>query len=116
MDLREIKGRQLAATARLRRNGDSWYVPSRNGYATSVGGFYVVDPDISNPRCTCEDHQTNGKKCKHIWAVEFRLREDDPYVENEPAPKLDDVDMRRLTYKQEWSAYNAAQTNEKDQF
>jgi len=115
MDLREIKGREIAATKRIRREGNRWYVPARRGYSNGAGGVYVVEPDFSNPRCTCEDHQTTGQKCKHIWAVDFRLHEEIFGVEQEQ-PTIDPETISRPTYKQEWSAYNAAQTNEKDQF
>jgi transposase len=117
MDLREIKGRQIAAKSRIRRDGDRWFVPSQSGNHTATAGgssYYVVKPDVSNPECNCEDHLTNGKKCKHIWAVEFRIHEKDWNVAEQPT--YDDLIMRKPTYKQEWSAYNAAQTNEKDHF
>jgi hypothetical protein len=83
MDFREIKGREIAAKARIRREGDRWYVPSQSGGGSANGGnyYYLVKPDVSNPHCECEDHLTNGKKCKHIWAVEFRILEGDQSVE-----------------------------------
>jgi DDE family transposase len=112
MNLREIKGRDIAAKARIRREGDRWFVPSKS---TRGDSFYVVKPDFSNPHCSCEDHQTNGAKCKHIWAVEFRLHEE-IFGVDEQQPAIDPATISRPTYKQEWSAYNAAQTNEKDQF
>lgn len=114
MDFREVKGRDIAAKRRIRRDGDRWFVPSQSGNVIGAGGYYTVTPDLSSPHCTCEDHQTNGKKCKHIWAVEFRLLEGNPDVEEQSI--FDDALLRRPTYKQDWSAYNAAQTNEKDQF
>jgi transposase len=117
MDLREIKGRHIAAKARIKREGDRWFVPTQSGRGSAAGtnGYYVVRPDISNPECDCEDHVTNGKKCKHIWAVEFRLHED-IYGVDEQQPTIDPATIPRPTYQQEWSSYNAAQTNEKDQF
>jgi len=108
MNLREIKGRDIAANARLRREGDRWFVPMAGG-----GGYYTVDPNFSNPRCDCEDHQTNGQKCKHIFAAQFSLQDNQDVSEQ---PSLDEALLRKPTYRQEWSAYNAAQTNEKDQF
>jgi hypothetical protein len=78
------------------------------------GSYYTVKPDISDPHCTCEDHLTNGKNCKHIWAVEFRLHEEIYGVEEQPT--IVPATIGRPTYKQEWSAYNAAQTKEKEQF
>src|SRR5688572_30566849 len=116
MDLREIRGKSIAANARIRHDGERWFVPKQSGHGSANGtnGYYVVKPDISNPHCDCEDHLTNGKKCKHIWAVEFRLQEGNQDVEEQIT--FDDAILRKPTYKQEWSAYNAAQTNEKEQF
>jgi transposase len=114
MDLREIKGRHIAAQSRIRREGDRWFVSSQSSNARG-SNYYVVKPDLSNPQCYCEDHETNGAKCKHIWAVEHRLHEEIFGVE-EQQPTIDPETISKPTYKQEWSAYNAAQTNEKEQF
>jgi hypothetical protein len=119
MDLREIKGKYIAEKARIQREGDRWFVPSQSNNRTATGGaYYEVKPDFSNPECNCEDHLTNRKKCKHIWAVEFR-RNEEIFGVDEPQPQqpvIDPATISRPTYKQEWSAYNAAQTNEKDHF
>lgn len=116
MDLREIKGKDIAARARIRREGDRWFVPSQSGGGSARGTnhYYAVKPDHSNPECNCEDHVTNGKKCKHIWAVEYQLHEEIFGVEEQTT--TGEVIPSKPTYKQEWSAYNAAQTNEKEQF
>lgn len=118
MDLREIKGKYIAANSRIKREGDRWFVPSQSAKTgiAAGGSYYTVKPDFSNPECNCEDHITNGKKCKHIWAVEFRLHEEIFGVDEQEQPLIDPATISRPTYKQEWSAYNAAQTNEKDQF
>lgn len=118
MDLREIKGKGIAATARIRREGNRWFVPSQSGSGSAAGthSYYVVKFDFANPECTCEDHLTNREKCKHIWAVQFRVQEE-IFGVDEQQPTIDPATIvSRPTYKQEWTAYNAAQTNEKDQF
>jgi transposase len=108
---RELRGLEIAAKARLQQNGNGWFVPSQN---TATGTRYIVKPDISNPSCTCPDHETRQVKCKHIWAVEFTIQREYSH-EGENTTFTETVTVRK-TYKQEWSAYNAAQVNEKDQF
>jgi transposase len=112
MDLREEKGLQIAATVKLQRNGDRWFVPSQSGGGTNHGGKYIVKPDGSHPHCTCPDHETHSVKCKHIFAVEYTIRREN---ETETQPVTEPVTARK-TYSQDWPAYNAAQVNEKDQF
>jgi hypothetical protein len=116
MDFREIKGREIAAKSRIPQEGDRWFVPSQSSKTGIAGGgsYYTVKPDLSNPQCDCEDHLTNGKKCKHIWAVEFRLLEQNGEIGEQN--NFNETILKKKTYKQEWSAYNAAQTNEKEQF
>ena len=55
--------------ARLVKRGVVWMVPSQSG-----GAPYEVSPDPPEPHCTCPDHETNGVKCKHIYAVEYAMR------------------------------------------
>jgi transposase len=112
---REIRGLEIAAKAKLQRYGDRWFVPSQSGNtAPGGGGLYTVTPDISNPHCTCPDHETRQVKCKHIWAVEFTIQRE--YTSDGETQTLTETVTVRKTYKQEWSAYNEAQTKEKDQF
>ena len=48
------------------------------------------------------------KKCKHIWAVEFYIRQ-----EISEEGKLTEKKGVRITYEQKWKAYDKSQTNEK---
>lgn len=112
---RELRGLEIAAKARLTRQGDRWFVPSQSGHTSGAhGNAYIVKPDISNPSCTCPDHETRQVKCKHIWAVEFTVQRE--YTSDGETQTLTETVTVRKTYKQEWSAYNLAQTNEKEQF
>src|SRR5262245_13395458 len=110
LSLRELQGLQIAAMARLVRRGVVWMVPSQSG-----GSPYEVSPDPHQPHCTCPDHETNGVKCKHIYAVEYAMRREsaDGSVTIETMPTQRPV---RKTYRQNWPAYNAAQTQEKAKF
>src|SRR5438445_11717730 len=104
MNRRESQGVLIAAKCKITKKGGIWLVPSQSG-----DGIYTVCPDTDQPHCTCPDHQKHGGRCKHIYAAEFaRMRDESPAEEPEPPkPK---------TYPQNWRAYNAAQTNEKDLF
>lgn len=112
---REQRGLEIAAKAKLQQSDDRWFVPSQSGNVTSSGGcHYIVKPDVSNPHCTCPDHETRNVKCKHIYAVEITIRRE--YTDDGHTPAMTETVSVRKTYSQEWSAYNAAQVNEKDQF
>jgi len=103
MDAREHRGLEIAATKRLEAGkGGKWLVPSASG-----AGNYVVDPTVWGvPACTCPDYELHQERCKHVYAVEYTIR-------RETKAKDGTVTTETITYRQEWSAYNAAQTNEK---
>lgn len=105
MDAREQRGLEIAATKRLRQKGDLWIVPSQAG-----NGTYVVDPtEQRGATCTCPDYEARSARCKHVYAVEFTIRRETIAPDGTVV-----AEQLRLTYRQEWSAYNAAQVNEKE--
>ena len=113
MEPREQKGLEIAAKAKLQRHGNRWFVPSQSRHSGDYN-YYIVKPDVSNPQCTCPDHEIRGIKCKHIWAVEFTIRRE--YTNDGQTQTVTETVRVKKTYSQEWPAYNAAQVNEKDQF
>jgi hypothetical protein len=116
---REQRGLEIAATVKITRHGDRWFVPSQSrGAIASNNSRYEVKPDVSNPQCTCPDYEIRRVKCKHIWAVEFTLRRE-VEVSNDGQTVTETVTETvkiRKTYSQDWPAYNEAQVNEKDRF
>ncbi len=103
MEVREERGIAIATAGNLKRKGDLWIVPSQN-----ANGSYVVEPG-ETPTCTCPDQETRGGKCKHVFAVEYTiLRETNAKGETTVTESV------KVTYSQSWSAYNAAQTHEKE--
>ena len=109
---REQRGLAIAAMCKISRKGGAWLVPSQSG-----AGRYTVVPDAENPHCSCPDHETRGVKCKHIFAVEFVLkREDNADGSTTITETVTVTEKISKTYPQNWRAYNAAQTNEKDKF
>lgn len=82
-------------------SGSRWLVPSQ----TNVSGGYVVDTEKQT--CSCPDHEDRGTTCKHIWAVLYFRAE----VTLPNGATV--VTEQRVTYPQDWTAYNRAQTEEK---
>ncbi|MEA2204396.1 MAG: hypothetical protein QOE77_1172 [Blastocatellia bacterium] len=109
---REQRGLEIAAKAKLQRAGDRWFVPSQTGRHT----FYEVKPDTAKPHCTCPDFEERQQRCKHIFAVEYVIQREFTFDEKTQTETVTETVTVKETYSQEWSAYNAAQVNEKDQF
>jgi transposase len=114
MEEREIKALEIAAKSKLQRADDGvrWFVPSQS----RKGGdhYYTVKPDAAKPHCTCPDFECRQLRCKHIFAVEYTIQRE--YTNDGETETLTETLTVKKTYKQEWSAYNEAQTQEKDQF
>ncbi|MGH7133859.1 MAG: transposase [Phycisphaerales bacterium] len=106
MDERQQKGLVIAATSKIQRKGDTWVVPSQ-----TLVGKYTVHLSEEGGRCTCPDHEKRQQPCKHIFAVEY-------VVKRETAVDGTVTETRgvKVSYTQEWSTYNAAQTTEKEHF
>jgi transposase len=104
---RQQKGMVIAATARLVKKGAGWLVPSQ-----SEATKYTVVLNEEGGFCTCPDHAKTGRACKHQIAVQLVVKRE----MNEEG----DIELKagfRITYAQQsWSAYNEAQTEERDLF
>ena len=107
MDMRELKGLELAARARITWKDGAWLVPSQSSPSTTYR--VTFNPD----KCECEDFSLTTKPCKHIHAARI-VRERDG---GQSAPPMDtDVVPKRPTYKQNWPLYDKAQMTEKRRF
>lgn len=105
MDPRQVKGCEIANTLPVRRNKLGWKVPSQSG----SGSYFVM---VNGERfCSCPDFESRQQTCKHIYAVEFVLRR-----ESQPDGTVTETRSVRVTYRQNWPAYNAAQVEEKSRF
>jgi SWIM zinc finger len=109
MEPRQQKAIEIAAKSKLTRKGDTWLVPSQSGPKK-----YTVDPNPQGPNCTCPDFEARQLPCKHIFAVEIVVQRE--YSDDGETRTVTETVMVRKTYKQEWSSYNKAQTNEKAHF
>lgn len=108
---REQRGQSIAALSRIEKRGTDWIVPSQSGK-----GKYTVRLATDGPRCTCPDYETRGGKCKHIFAVECFIKREATENADGSTTVTDTVTItatKRVTYPQNWPAYNEAQTNEK---
>jgi transposase len=106
MDLRELKGLEIAARCKVEFQSGVWLVPSQSG-----SGKYRVT--LSPDGCQCEDFSLRQQPCKHIHAVRLVLERD--YGGKAPIVVTEDIPKRK-TYKQDWPAYNEAQVTEKRRF
>lgn len=109
MDAREQRGLIIAATCKITKTGNTYSVPS----SSQDGTRYTVTPDADMPHCTCPDFEERQMRCKHLWAVHYTIER-----EKHPDGSLTVTETVtttvRTTYKQNWPAYNAAQSVEKD--
>ena len=109
MDQRQLRALSIANNSQIIQDAGKWTVPSQSG-----PGHYSVGLNGTS-RCSCPDFDTRGVKCKHIRAVEIII-ERGARNGHETAPTVRPIEKAGQTSSQSWSAYNAAQTNEKDQF
>jgi hypothetical protein len=109
MSEREQKALQIAAKSKLTRKGDTWLVPSQAGPKK-----YTVDPNPQCPSCTCPDFEARQQTCKHMFAVQIVIERE--YTNDGESETFVETVSVRKTYKQRWSSYNKAQTNEKADF
>jgi transposase len=105
-ELRKQRGLEIAKTCEIRRGEEGWIVPSQSG-----AGHYQVSLNGFTPICTCPDFELRKCKCKHIFAVEFRLTKE---IDNEGNMKI--IKTMKMTYSQDWKSYNNAQCNEQIYF
>jgi transposase len=61
--------------------------------------------------CSCPDHETRQVRCKHLFAVEYTLRREIRGTAKDAV--VTQTETVKITYTQNWPAYNAAQTCEK---
>jgi len=105
---RQVRGLDIAKRYTIKEENGLWFVPSSSGKSNR----YKVD--LSKQKCTCPDFEIRRQKCKHIFAVEFSFEQD--FLSELDTLAIVKIAKQRKTYKQDWTAYNIAQTTEKTQF
>jgi transposase len=107
---RQEKGLQIAAMMRIQEKGNAWIVPSQ-----TLVGKYTVTRDDEAFRCTCPDFELRQQTCKHGFAVDFYLKRE-TVTTPDGATTVTETAAVRISYSQNWPAYNAAQCAEKELF
>jgi transposase len=108
VDLRELKGLEIAARSRIAFDGGVWIVPSQTS-----SGKYRVTLKPGADACTCDDFALTAKPCKHIHAARI-VRERDG---GEKSPEVDtNIIPKKPTYKRDWPQYEVGQSTEKNRF
>lgn len=104
MDARQQRGMAIAASGGAQQDLKGWRVESQ----VQPGRRYRVNPLAQS--CTCPDFEDRNEPCKHVFAVLFVM------TAEQHADGTVTTTTERVTYSQNWSAYNEAQVNEKDTF
>ncbi len=105
-DGRKLHGMAIAAQVNIEKNRLGYVVPSQSG-----SGTYIVSME-DDPFCTCPDFEQRLLPCKHIYAVAFTLQREEIRGDS----PLAEGTVRQADRGRNWSAYNAAQTNEQKHF
>jgi len=108
---REIKAIEIADRFRIAESSGKWIVPSQT-HPTAKYGVRIVG---EYAECDCPDYELRRDLCKHILAVQLVIKRERNADGTTTVIETFTVAKRR-TYKQDWPAYNLAQTTEKDHF
>jgi uncharacterized Zn finger protein len=102
MDARIMNGIEIAKKGGITQTPKGWIVPSQSG-----NGAYLVYKEGMGTKCTCPDCESRGVECKHQVAVKVFYGESKDEQGNVTVTKA-----VRVTYPQNWKAYNRSQTDE----
>ncbi len=107
MDMRRIKGQQIAQTCQIQKKDEyNWIVPSQSGRSSYRVSHYGKDF-----KCNCPDYELRQQPCKHVYAVmEIVLKWLDKQG-NETT-----MTIKKKVYSQDWHQYNINQEQEKGKF
>jgi transposase len=108
LDVRKARGFEIAQTGQVKKNGNGWVVPSQSNGTSYNVEFSEFEHKHS---CNCLDYQYRKIKCKHIFAVELIVTE-----EIDELGTITQTVTKKVTYSQDWHAYDQAQTHQKELF
>jgi transposase len=97
-----MKGMEIAKKGGITETPKGWIVPSQSG-----NGAYLVYKEGMKTACSCPDCQMRGIECKHQIAVKYFYHEVSDGQGNMTITKA-----VKVSYPQDWTAYNSAQTSE----
>jgi transposase len=103
---REQRGYLISKKYEIKKHNQGYKVPAQFNKGT-----YMVYFNGYDYICNCPDCQIAKNKCKHIYALEFYIKEEIDREGNVTITK-----GVKVSYPQKWKAYDNAQTNEKFTF
>jgi transposase len=111
LNVRELRGLDIANRYTIKQENGFWFVPSASGKSNR----YKVC--LKSQKCTCPDFEIRRKKCKHIFAVEYHFEQDFlSELASKEVTQIETYAPPRKTYSQDWISYDKAQTCEKSEF
>jgi transposase len=108
LEVRKERGLYIAKTCKITKNGNGWIVPSQSNDTSYNVEFSEFEGKQS---CSCPDYQYRKIKCKHIFAVELIVTEE---INDEGT--VTQTVTKRVSYAQNWQAYDHAQIHQKELF
>jgi len=108
MEGRQLRGMQIAEHGGLKETPRGWIVPAQCG-----SGTYFVQNKDGKYTCDCPDCQLRSTTCKHQWAVIYTIQK--KVTVKKTTDKKGNTTVTKetkITYTQDWRAYNSAQTKE----
>ena len=108
LNVRELRGLDIAARYTLKQENGTWFVPSASGKSKR----YEVC--LKSNKCSCPDYEIRRQKCKHLFAVEYSFEKD--FLASIDTVEVAKQARKRKTYKQDWTNYDRAQKCEKKEF
>ena len=103
---RAERGMEILKSLKIEKTSEGWKVQSSRGF-----GSYLVKFNGHEPICECLDCRMRHQKCKHIYAVELWIRK-----EIDEQGKIRQTKGIKISYSQDWKAYDKSQTGEKIYF
>jgi len=104
LEAREMRGHEIIANQKITQlDTNTFLVPSQ-----SSDNSYRVQFSEDECTCNCPDHQYRKMKCKHIFAVELTVTR-----EIDEQGTVTETKTAKVTYSQDWTAYDQAQTQQK---
>jgi transposase len=111
LNIRELRGIDIAARYTIKQENGFWFVPSSSGKSTR----YKVC--LKSQKCDCPDFEIRRQKCKHLFAVEHYFEQDFlSEITREEITIPESYIPPRKTYAQDWASYDKAQFCEKSEF
>lgn len=110
-EARKQRGAEIAKQNRIRKAPKGYIVPSQSGQ-----GKCAVIVNADKATCTCPDYELRAEPCKHVFAVRIVIQREIDFAAGTVTETVSVTQTVKRTYRQDWKAYNRAQTTEGDLF